>query len=347
MKDDDVKISRKKPVFPVGLGLEKYLKAYQRESKLPISYFDLLDFHETIPSLDKNGEDTLWEVPLYPPHLQDQIYDHLKIVYAKLKASGNTRIVQHKTIDKIEFCSFGNSHPFRVKIINRLNDVYDYFYIKRADASRIYGLELEEIMSPNQVNYLVDRDTLVEEHIVGIPGDVFAQHHMDTPEYNQTRIAKEFVKFNERCVISVLGDMRAYNFVMQITPDFDDFQFRIRAIDFDQQFYEGNIKVYLPQFFKENLRYVKLSMDLLSERTVSQYQQEERSSIVHRVRSERHRIRDLRDASSLQQLSTQKNIEQLREGYANFYNNKHYYRCQSMTDIIELNVKNVIRQVQF
>ena len=75
MKDDDVKISRKKPVFPVGLGLEKYLKAYQRESKLPISYFDLLDFHETIPSLDKNGEDTLWEVPLYPPHLQDQIYD--------------------------------------------------------------------------------------------------------------------------------------------------------------------------------------------------------------------------------------------------------------------------------
>src|SRR5690606_36353308 len=120
--------------------------------------------------------------------------------------------------------------------------------------------------------------------------------------------------------------MRAYNFVMQITPDFDDFQFRIRSIDFDQQFYEGNIKVYLPQFFKENLRYVKLSMDLLSERTVSQYQQEERSSIVHRVRSERHRIKDLRDASSMQQLSSRENIEQLREGYADFYNNKQYFR---------------------
>src|SRR5690606_5049603 len=118
--------------------------------------------------------------------------------------------------------------------------------IKQADASRIDGLELEEILSPNQVNYLVDRETLVEEHIVGIPGDVFTKNSLHNPEYNHTRIAKEFVKFNERCIISLLGDMRAYNFVMQITPDFDDFQFRIRAIDFDQQFYEGNPRVYMP-----------------------------------------------------------------------------------------------------
>ncbi|GEM69006.1 hypothetical protein SMI01S_26120 [Sphingobacterium mizutaii NBRC 14946 = DSM 11724] len=346
MKEDDVKISRKKPIFPVGTGLLKYLKAYQRDGKLPMTYSDLLNFQETIPSLDKFGNDTLWEIPLYPPHIQDTLYDQLKIVYAQLKASGNTRIVQHKVIEKIEFCAFGNTHPFRIKIVNRLNDVYDYFYIKQADASRIYGLELEEIISPNQVNYLYDRDTLVEEHIVGIPGDTFAKTKMDAPDYNQTRIAKEFVKFNERCVISMLGDMRAYNFVMQITPDFDDFQFRIRAIDFDQQFYEGNIKVYLPQFFKENLPFVKLSMDHLNEKTVLQYQQEERSSIVHRVRSERHRIKDLRDASSTQQLSTKENIEKLKEGYAKYYENENYFKCKSMTDIIELNVKNVIRQVQ-
>jgi hypothetical protein len=346
MKEDDVKISRKKPIFPVGPGLLKYLKAYQRDAKLPLSYFDLLSFQETIPSLDKLGNDTLWEIPLYPPHIQDVLYDQLKIVYAQLKASGNTRIVQHKVIEKIEFCAFGNTHPFRVKIVNRLNDVYDYFYIKQADASRIYGLELEEIVSPNQVNYIYDKDTLVEEHIVGIPGDTFAKTRMETPDYNQTRIAKEFVKFNERCIISMLGDMRAYNFVMQITPDFDDFQFRIRAIDFDQQFYEGNIKVYMPQFFKENLPYVKLSMEHLNEKTVLQYQQEERSSIVHRVRSERHRIKDLRDASKTQILSTKENIERLRDGYAKYYNNEKYYHCHSMTDIIELNVKNVIRQVQ-
>lgn len=346
MEIDDVKISRKKPIFPVGIGLLKYLKMYQREAKLPISYYDLLDFQETAPVMDKYGNDTFWETPLYPPHLQDQLYEGLKVVYAVLKASGNTRIVQHKIIDRIEYCAFGNTKPFRVRIVNRLNDVYDYFYIKQADASRIYGLELEEILSPNQVNYVYDRDTLVEEHIVGIPGDMFSKDRIEHPDYNQTRIAKEFVKFNERCIISLLGDMRAYNFVMQITPDFDDFQFRIRAIDFDQQFYEGNPKVYMPQFFKENFPYVKLCMEHLNDKTVLQYQQEERSSIVHRVRSERHRIKDLRDASQTQQLSTDENIIQLREGYARYYGNDNYFRCKSMTDIVELNVKNVIRQVQ-
>jgi len=346
MEIQDVKISKKKPVFPVGAGLLKYLKMYQRDSKLPLAYADLLNFDETVPVIDKNGVDTYLEIPLYPQHVQDHLYEQLKIVYAELKASGNTRIVQHKVIERIEFCAFGNTRPFRIKIVNRLNDVYDYFYIKQADASRIYGLELEEILSPNQVNYLYDRSTLVEEHIVGIPGDVFSQGRMYTPDYNQTRIAKEFVKFNERCVISLLGDMRAYNFVMQITPDFDDFQFRIRAIDFDQQFYEGNIKVYMPQFFKENYPYVKLSMDHLNEKTVLQYQQEERSSIVHRVRSERHRIKDLRDASKTQQLSTEENIIKLREAHAQYYDDPKYLQCQSMTDIIERNVKNVIRSVQ-
>lgn len=237
MEIGDVTILHKKPVYPVDAALNKYLRFYQRDAKLPVSYADLLDFTETVPIMDKHGNDTFWEAPMYPSWLQDQLYERLKVVYAVLKASGNTRIVQHKVIDRIEYCAFGNTKPFRVRIINRLNDVYDYFYIKQADASRIYGLELEEILSPNAVNYLVDRSTLVEEHIVGIPGDVFSKAKMHDEDYNQTRIAKEFVKFNERCIISLLGDMRAYNFVMQITPDFDDFQFRIRAIDFDQQFY--------------------------------------------------------------------------------------------------------------
>lgn len=343
----DVHISHKKPLYPVASGLHKYLKFYQREEKLPITYKDLLNFSETVPVIDKYGNDTLWETPLYAQSFQDDLYDNLKIVYAILKASGNIRIVEHKIIDRIEFCRFGNTKPFRVRIINRLNDVYDYFYIKQADASRIYGLELEQILSPNTVNYLVDDETLIEDHIVGIPGDTFTFKNLDNPDFNKTRIAKEFVKFNERCIITLLGDMRAYNFVMQITPDFDDYQFRIRAIDFDQQFYEGNPKVYMPQFFKENYPYVKLAIDHLNDKTVLQYQQEERSSIVHRVRTERHRIADLRDASQLQELSTPDNIERLKIGYSNFYNNETYHRCKTMTDIVELNVKNVIRQVKF
>nr|WP_121272563.1 hypothetical protein [Pedobacter schmidteae] len=346
MDSNDVKISRKKPIFPVSPALQKYLKKYQRESKLPISYDDLLMFDEAYPIMDKYGKDSLWEGPIYPAGKIEDLYNGLKIIYANLKASGNLRIVQHKYIDKIEYCTFGNTHPFRIRIVNRLNDVYDYFYIKRADASRIYGLELEEILSPNQVNYLVDKETLVEEHIAGIPGDVFAKNYLHNPEYNPTRIAKEFVKFNERCLVMLLGDMRAYNFVVQITPDFDDIQFRIRAIDFDQQFYEGNIKVYLPQFFKENYPYVKLGMEQLTDKTYLQYQQEEKSSLVHRVRSERHRLTDLRDVSNAEMLTTPENIETLKKGMADHFNDPLYLECKSMTDIIELNLKTIIRQVK-
>ncbi len=342
----DIKISRKKPAFPVRPPLRKYLRKYQREFKLPLHYQDLLSFTETVPVYDKNGQDTLWESPLYPSHELEYIHSGLKKIYALLKASGNNRIVEHKYIERIDYCAFGNTHPFRIKIVNKLNDVYDYFYIKQIDASRIYGLELEELLSPNRVNFIVGERTLAEEHIVGIPGDVFTKQLMQTPDYNPIRIAKEFVKFNERCHISLLGDMRAYNFVVQITPDFDDFQFRIRAIDFDQQFYEGNMKVYLPQFFKENLPYVSLAMQHLTDKTVQQYQQEERSSIVHRARSERHRLADLRDASQDDPLSTEDNIIQLKNALKEQYNDPQYDNCTTMTDIIELNLKNVIRQVK-
>jgi hypothetical protein len=140
--------------------------------------------------------------------------------------------------------------------------------------------------------------------------------------------------------------MRAYNFVMQITPDFDDFQFRIRCIDFDQQFYEGNKKVYLPQFFKENFPFVQLGLNYLTEKTFIQYQQEESSSIVHRLRSERHRIAHLRDALRQDHVSPPEKIKELREGLAEHHHDPHYLECRNMADILELNLKRVIRQVK-
>ena len=65
----------------------------------------------------------------------------------------------------IDFCTFGNSKPFRIRIINRLNDNYDHFYIKISDASRVYGLELESLLSPNYFYYLIDGETLIEEQL--------------------------------------------------------------------------------------------------------------------------------------------------------------------------------------
>lgn len=335
-------ISRKKICYPISTALRRYLKRYQREQSLPLGYRDLLYFSETIPVLDAKGNDTLWETAIYNQSDTDTIHSGLKVIYAKLKAAGDLRVQQHLFIERIDYCTFGNSKPFRIKIVNRYNDVYDYFYVKVGDASRVYGLELEHLLSPNQVHYLTDQETLVEEHIAGIPGDQFLELYETRPEFSPKRIAKEFVKFNERCFLRLLGDMRAYNFVFDITPDFDAYQYRIRAIDFDQQFYEGNKNIYLPQYFKENRPYVQMVQQLFNKEVVEQYRQEERAVIARRIRAERYRLRDLRDVLVHEDVSTPEKTRQLANELAEYYNDPLFTKCTHMGQIIDRSLRRVL-----
>jgi hypothetical protein len=99
-------------------------------------------------------------------------------------------------------------------------------------------------------------------------------------ELEKAQISKEFVKFNERCLIGLLGDMRSYNYVVIPIHDFDQVIYRIRPIDFDQQTYEGNLKVYLPQYFKENNQMVNMVLEKLKPSSIEQYRKEVRSQIV-------------------------------------------------------------------
>ena len=109
----------------------------------------------------------------------------------------------------------------------------------------------------------------------------------------KAQIAKEFVKFNERCMIRLLGDMRAYNYVIIPTHDFDKVVYKIRAIDFDQQCYEGNLQIYRPQFFKENDVIMKIIKEKLEINSVNQYKIEERSILAKRILSSRGRTKEV------------------------------------------------------
>jgi hypothetical protein len=156
-------------------------------------------------------------------------------------------------------------------------------------------------------------------------------------------MAKEFVKFNERCFVRLLGDMRAYNFVVDITPDFDDFQFRIRPIDFDQQLYEGQAKMYRPQFFKENFPFVEFALKHFNEKVLLQYQEEERSLIVQRMRSERARLAVLRTALQSENISTPEKIAQLKVELAAHYQDQQFLQCRSMAEILEWSLKRLVQ----
>jgi hypothetical protein len=343
-KEADDKPSRKKPMYPVNNALRQYLKLHGREVKLPVTYNNLLNYTWSNPITDKNGKDTLWEKTSYDSREWDYIREGLVKIYAILKTEGDFSFTSHLDVARVDYCTFGNSHPFRIRIVNKFNDNYDHYYIKIADASRIYGLELEHILSPNRITFFTDNNTLVEEHIPGIPGDIFIQQMMNAPETNRIRLAKEFVKFNERCFVRLLGDMRSYNFVVDITPDIEDYQYRIRSIDFDQQSYEGRKKLYLPHFFKENYPFVKLTLDHLNKESIEQYRFEERTMITFRLASSRYRIKELMDIMSEDDISPPAKINQLKIELNEYFRSFAFQKCKSMGDVVKTQLKVTLKK---
>ncbi len=346
---DEKLISKKKPAFPVTKALFDYLTENGRNIKIPIFYDDLLRFRGAVEIFDAQGKDTLWIRTYFDEHEREEIEMSLKQMYTILHADGSDSIIPYLNIDSIDFCTFGNTKPFRVKVRNVLNDNYIFLYIKKADASRIYGLELEHLLSPNHINFLVHKDTLIEEHISGIPGDTFIENNLEQcSEQDKRALAKEFVKFNERCFVRLLGDMRAYNYVVVLTNDFDRIQYRIRAIDFDQQCFEGNPKVYKPQFLKENYKLVEMTLSLLQEQSIEQYKIEERSLLAKRATSEHERLNDLLNCMKGAVISTPEKVNQLRKelfimtGDVNFKKSKNMGELlTSALDFIVRNYKNV------
>ena len=340
-------MSRKKPAYPVSEALDAYLHQYSRKIELPIFYDDLLRFAGSVVVYDAEGKDTLWVRVYYSDTERREIDRSLKGVYSILHSDGSDRIFQYLNVDAVDYCTFGNSKPFRIKIRNILNDNFTYFYVKKADASRIYGLELEDILSPYNLNFLVYQDTLIEEHIAGIPGDVFIKDMLPScSESEKAQLAKEFVKFNERCMISLLGDMRSYNYVIIPVHDFDHVVYRIRAIDFDQQFFEGKLKVYRPQFFKENGAMVSLVRSKLQPDSVTQYKIEERSIVAKRILNSGDRIQELVKISKEDVLSIPENIESLKLEIFELTYDVKFKRCRSMGDILELALDFVKRNYQ-
>lgn len=338
-------ISKKKIVYSIKEPLRKYLVNQGREVTLPITYTELHRFDNAIPFINKNGKDTLWETVLHSQSEMLHVHEALKKIYALLKSAGDVSVIEHLYIDRIDLCTYGNTKPFRVRIVNKINDLFDYFYIKTADASRVYGLEIEHLISPNKINFLVSESTLVEEHIQGIPGDEFFNKNLKDPHLNVMRLAKEFIKFNERCLVSLLGDMHSSNFVVEIIPDFDEIHYRIRAIDFDQQAYESRTAIYMPQYFKQNNPIIKLGMKNLAPELEMQYQKEERSLIANRLKSKISgpAIRNLVKAMMKDKIAPTENVKSLREDLSRLYNDKEFLDCQNMGEILYTNLKFVFK----
>ena len=340
-------MSKKKPFFPITKELNDYLSLYNRNLKIPIFYEDLKRFSGSVVVYNKNDKDTLWVRVFYSEHERADIDLSLKKVYNLLHSDGNESNIDFLNIDAIDYCTFGNSKPFRIKIRNKLNDNFTYFYVKKADASRVYGLELENLLSPYNLNFLINQDTLIEEHVAGIPGDEFYEEYLiNCNNSEKSQIAKEFVKFNERCMIRLLGDMRSYNYVIIPTHDFDQVVYKIRAIDFDQQCFEGNLKVYRPQFFKENKQVMNLVKDKLDSKSVDQYKIEERSIIAKRILSSENRTKEILKCMMSDNISTKENVNILSKQVFSLTRDKNFNNVINMGEILRGSFNYVLKNYE-
>jgi hypothetical protein len=69
---------------------------------------------------------------------------------------------------------------------------------------------------------------------------------------------------------------------------------------------------------------------------------EERSLVVRRIKAQRHRLKELKDAIIKDVLSTPEKIGQLREELAEHYQNSRFLDCKTMGEIMELHMRELI-----
>lgn len=328
-----------KDAFAVSRELKQYLQNYHRELVLPVAYNDLHHYSHSNAIKDEHGKFTHWETAVYDDDVKQTLYNNLIETYHLL----TNRLLKHDNliVDRIEFCEFGNSMPFRIVIANLDDGNRDQFYVKYADASRIYGLELEHLLSPNPARFLYYDNTLVETHIPGIAGDVFIRDFLPLASTNKQALAKEFVQFNERCFSRLLGDMRSYNFVVEMLGDN---LYRIRAIDFDQQSYEGKMNLYLSQFYKENYDLVKLVLNQLDDATIETCQADEHFFIAGRIISHKIRLMELLDCMSKDNLSEDYQVQSLVKELNAHYDTAAFDGCKTMGAIVKKQLRQLLRR---
>lgn len=317
-----------KEVYPVSASLQQYLQQYKKDTALPIAYKELVHYQYTNAIKDDKGKHTHWERVVYDKKLLEQLQQKLALLYTQLK---NETGIQ---IDSIDFCEFANSMPFRINITHTKNNKQDLFYIKSADASRIYGLELEQLLTNNHINFLYHQNTLVEEHIDGIPGDNFLDTVNELNENEKRSLAAAFIRFNESCFARLLGDMRSYNFVV-VKNNAVQNPFTMKAIDFDQQCYEGKLNLYLPQFYKENYPYVQMATALLNDAGIDTIRLEERKQLAALFVKNKQQLTALLQVMEQEELSEQYKVVSLRKELNHYHHTTHFSHCKTMGSLVK------------
>jgi hypothetical protein len=188
---------------------------------------------------------------------------------------------------------------------------------------------------------LYHQNTLVEEHIDGIPGDNFLETIDELNEEEKKLLSAEFIRFNESCFARLLGDMRSYNFVVVKNTDAKK-SFTIKAIDFDQQCYEGKLNLYLPQFYKENYQYVQLATLLLNDEGIDTIRMKERKDLTALFIKNKLQLSALLQVMEKEELSEQYKVVSLRKELNQYHHTHAFSHCKTMGSLVKQQLEQLL-----
>ena len=141
--------------------------------------------------------------------------------------------------------------------------------------------------------------------------------------------------------------MRSVNYVVDVTPDFEEVQYRVRPIDFDQQSYQGKGKIYMAYHFDSNKDVTRLSFREMNRKTIAQYAEEERTQMARRAQAEKNRLQALLNIMTRETLSPPEHVIQLREELGKIHETKEFEKCITMGELTGAHIRFMLSQRDF
>jgi len=149
----------------------------------------------------------------------------------------NPEIMTQLEIVSIERIDYADKKPLRFNV-QFPGKVRRFFFAKpfnSEDVGRIFGLELEHLLSPYKFDYSVGGQAIYEDGIEGMEArDFLFASGIKTA--SDPAFLEELVRLDYRCQTMLVGDMHSYNYLVTAIRDANGSSFKIRAIDFDQLF---------------------------------------------------------------------------------------------------------------
>lgn len=129
---------------------------------------------------------------------------------------------------------YGRTNPLRVKV-HFGNHTEKVFYAKELDEKRLFGIELEDILSEHKYNYSASGGAIYEDEVKG--DEIY---RLSNEARNDVSFLEEMAKLDYRAFLMLLKDLNPianpHNCVVSKRTLREGYTYEVRPIDFDGLF---------------------------------------------------------------------------------------------------------------